>query len=77
LTETSFRTGYNNENDKLEKEKEKNTDTLEDVDHLNIVNNDNESIIDNNTLLSTGKKEMANEEKIKLREDILNKNIQQ
>jgi hypothetical protein len=55
LTKTNYRTGYNYEDDKpgKEKDKEKDTDGIEDVDDLNIVNNDNESIIDNNSLLST------------------------
>jgi hypothetical protein len=48
LTETNFRTGYNYEDNESgkEKEKEKDTDGIEGVGDLNIVNNDSESIID-------------------------------
>jgi hypothetical protein len=64
LIKTIFRTGFNYEDNEPEKEKEKN---FEDLGDLNIINNDGESIIDNNSLLSTQKREPTDEEIKKIR----------
>jgi hypothetical protein len=64
---TNFRDENYYEDNKSGKEKEKVTHSTEDENNFDIVNN-NESIINYNNLLSTGKKEMTDEEKIKLKE---------
>jgi hypothetical protein len=55
LIKTNFRAGFNYEDNEPEKE------NIEDLDDLNIVNNDDESIIDNNSLLSTQKRKPTDE----------------
>jgi hypothetical protein len=53
LTKTIFRTGYNYEDDIPEKEKEKEKDTDEIEPDIILLDKNGESIIDNNSLLST------------------------
>jgi hypothetical protein len=69
LTKINFRTGFNYEDNEPEKE------NIEDVSDLNIVNNGDESIIDNNNLLNTQKRELTDEEIKKLSENLLKNNI--
>jgi hypothetical protein len=68
LIKTNFRTRFNYEDNEPKKEKEKD---IEDLSDLNIINNDGESIIDNNSLLSTQKREPTDEEIKELIEIIL------